>query len=133
MIDKVSNTIIMKEKADFISLNSGLISSKLENDFTRSDTENNLQILLFYDTRIDDLPEIKFELLMRNTPIIHENNYESSIKIIFHIARMIDEANYSEDGKERLRNKLRLYTKYFGYDNNDLFKNKQFVRLIEKS
>ena len=133
MIDRINNTMILKEKADFLSLNSGLIASKLENDFTKSDTENNLQILLFYDTRIDELPEIKFELLMKNIPIIYENNYESSIKIIFHIAKMIDEANYTKDGKERLRNKLRLYIKYFNCDNKDLVKNKQFVRLIEKS
>ena len=133
MIDKISNAMILKEKADFIYLNSGLIASKLDNDFTKFDTENNLQILLFYDTRIDDLPEIKFEILMKNTPVTYENNYESSMKIIFHIAKMIDESNYTVDGKERLRDKLRLYTKYFNYDNKDLIKNKQFVILIEKS
>ena len=133
MIDRISNEMFIKEKADFLYLNSGLIASKLDNDFSKFDTENNLQILLFYDTKIDDLPEIKFELLMKNTDIIYDNNYESSIKIIFHIAQMIDEANYTEDGKERLRDKLRLYTKYFNYDSKDLVKNKQFVRLIEKS
>lgn len=133
MIDKISNEMFLKEKADFLFLNSGLIASKLDNDFTKFDTENNLQILLFYDTRIDDLPEIKFELLMKNTPVIYENGYESSMKIIFHIAQLIDESNYTSDGKERLRDKLRLYTKYFNYDNKDLVKNKQFIRLIEKS
>lgn len=133
MIDKISNEMFLKEKADFLFLNSGLIASKLDNDFTKSNTENNLQILLFYDTRIDDLPEIKFELLMKNTPVIYENGYESSMKIIFHIAQLIDESNYTSDGKERLRDKLRLYTKYFNYDNKDLVKNKQFIRLIEKS
>ena len=133
MIDKISNEMYLKEKADFLFLNSGLLASKLENEFTKFDTENNLQILLFYDTKIDDLPEVKFELLMKNTPIIYENNYESSTKIIFHIARMIDNSNYTIDGKERLRDKLRLYMKYFNYDSKDLTKNKQFVRLIEKS
>lgn len=133
MIDKISNEMFIKEKADFIYLNSGLIASKLDNDFTKFDTENNLQILLFYDTKIDDLPEIKFELLIKNTPVIYESNYESSMKIIFHIAELIDESNYTADGKERLRDKLRLYNKYFNYDNKDLVKNKQFVRLIEKS
>lgn len=133
MIDKISSEMFIKEKADFIYLNSGLIASKLDNDFTKFDTENNLQILLFYDTKIDDLPEIKFELLMKNTPVIYESNYESSMKVIFHIAQLIDDSNYTADGKERLRDKLRLYSKYFNYDNKDLIKNKQFVRLIEKS
>lgn len=133
MNDKITNSMNVKEKAEFIYLNSGIILSKLENEFFCSDTENSLQILLFFDTKLDELTEIAFNLISKNCTVNHKNNYGSAIAIIFHMAFLIDNYEFSEDGKERLRNQLRLYTKYFSYDKDDLDKNKQYVRLYEKN
>lgn len=133
MSDRITNNMNIKEKADFIYLNSGIILSKLEDKFLCADTENNLQILLFFDTKLDELTEIAFNLINKNCTVNHNNNYESAIAIIFHMAFLIDNYEFNEDGKERLRNQLRLYTKYFSHDKDDLAKNKQYVRLYEKN
>lgn len=132
MKNEISNSMNIKEKADFVYLNSGIILSKLENEFDRADTENSLQILLFFDTKLDELTEIAFNLINKSCPVKHKNNYESAIAIIFHMAYLINSYQFNEDGKERLRNQLRLYTKYFNCDKDDLTKNKQYIRLYEK-
>lgn len=133
MKDKIANSIAIKEKAEFIYLNSGIILSKLDDEFLRVDVENNLQMILFFDTPLNELTENTFSLLNRTCPVIYPSNYESSIKIIFHMAYLIDNENFLEDGKERLRNQLRLYTKYFPYEEKDLIRNKQYVRFHEKN
>ena len=133
MQNKVDDNLIIKEKAEFLYLNSGLILSKLEDEFTQADTENHLQILLFYDTKLDDLVETKFSLLSKSNNVTYKNNYESSMDIIFHMARLINDSDFYEDGKYRLRDQLRRYTQYFPYDKADLVKNKKYVRLYEKN
>ena len=132
MKDKITNSMTIKEKAEFIYLNSGIILSKLNDEYLHIDTENNLQIILFFDTPLNELTENTFSLLNRNCPVIYKNNYSSAIAIIFHMAHLIDKENFLEDGKIRLRNQLRLYTKYFPYEGKDLIKNKKYVRLYEK-
>lgn len=131
MKNEISNSKNIKEKAEFVYLNSGIIRSKLEADFLRTDIENSLQILLFFDTKLNDLTDITFNLISKNCPVIYKNNYQSAIEIIFHMAYLINDYNYNEDGKERLRDQLRLYMRYFNYNKDDMVKNKQYVRLYD--
>ena len=133
MRNEISINLNAKEKAEFLYLNSGLILSKLNDDFNRNDTENHLQILLFYDTKLDDLVETKFSLLSKCCNVSYDNNYESAMNIIFHMANLINNSEFHEDGKARLRNQLRKYTKFFPYDKDDLIKNKKYVRFYEKN
>ncbi len=133
MQDKIANSITIKEKADFIYLNSGIILSKLNDEYLRTDIENHLQMILFFDTPLNELTENTFNLLNRNCPVIYQSNYNSAIEIIFHMAYLIDNENFLESGKERLRNQLRLYTKYFPYEEKDLIKNKKYIRFYEKN
>ena len=132
MSTEISNSINIKEKADFVFLNSGLILSKLKNEATRDDTTNGLQIILFCDNNLDSSVHIKFDLLSKNCDIIYENNYQSAMSIIFYMINFIDASNFNIDGKERLRNKLREYTKYFYCPENELVKNHQFIKFIPK-
>ena len=133
MQDRIAYKKNIKDKAEFIYLNSGIILSKLEDDYLRPDAENNLQIILFFDTKLGELSENVFNLLNRTCPVFHGNNYSSAIAIIFHMANMINECEFLEDGKERLRDQLRRYTEYFPYEQDDLVKNKKYVRLYEKN
>lgn len=123
----------IKEKSDFIYLNSGLILSKLNSTYDAFDTENELQILLLYDSSLEELYDIRFKLLLKNCDIIYENNYQSAMEIIFHIARLIENTIYDEEGKIRLRDKIRMYTKYFECDEKELVKNKKYIKFTEKN
>ena len=123
----------IKEKSDFIYLNSGLILSKLNSTYDAFDTENELQILLLYDSSLEELYDIRFKLLLKNCDIIYENNYQSAMEIIFHIARLIENTIYDEEGKIRLRDKIRIYAKYFECDEKELVKNKKYIKFTEKN
>lgn len=133
MHSEANRQLIIKEKADFIYFNSGIILSKLNNEFLKKDVENNLQILLLYDTNLNDYPNEKYSLISKTCDAKFPNNYESAIRIIFHLANLINTSAFHEDGKLRLRNKLREFPKYFECSKEDLEVNKKYVRLYEKN
>lgn len=123
----------IKEKSNFIYMNSGVILSKLENKLTSDETFNYLQILLLGDQSLEQLVEICCYLIYKNElNINHNNGYSSAIRIIFYVCEQINNSNYLEEGKKSLRNKLREYTKYFEYTNKDLEENKELVEFVYK-
>jgi len=106
----------IKEKTEFIYNNSGIICSKLINDDRTEDILNYLQVFLLCDLPIKELEEICNVLIKKDTHIYYENDYNSTIKILFSICNLINESDYSIEGKESLKNKIRKYMKYIKYD-----------------
>lgn len=122
--EEISN---IKNKANFIYMNSGIILSKLLNEKTMDDTLNHLQLILLCDSPLDKLNDVCCFLTSKNDiNTIYDNNYNSSIKIIFYICNFINTSDLQE-GKISLLNKLREYPKHFKCSENDLITNNQFV------
>ena len=94
-----NNELIIKEKSEFIYNNSGIISTKLSIDKKRENILNHLQVFFLCDLGISELKEICDELIKKDIPILLDNNYNSSINIIFSTCELINESDYTIDGK----------------------------------
>lgn len=131
MYTRKDEILNIKEKSNFVYMNSGIILSKLENKLSSDETFNYLQILLLGDQSLDQLVEICCYLIYKNDfNNQYENGYSSAIRIIFYICEQINESDYLEEGKRSLRDKLRDYTKYFECTNKDLEENRKLVEFV---
>ena len=122
-----NNELNIKEKAEFIYNNSGIISTKLSIDKKREDILNHLQVFFLCDLGITELKEICDEL------ILLDNNYNSSINIIFSICELINESDYTIDGKISLKNKIRKYVMYLKYDESIRALNNNYVKVKKET
>lgn len=120
-----------REKANFIYANSGIICTKIQNEKFRQDTLNELQKLLLYNDSLENM-NATMESLCNKSNFVNfcMNNYFNSISIIFELCHQINESNLDLETKKKLRNKLRIYTRYFKVDEqDDLRKNNKFVKI----
>lgn len=126
---KIDDILNIKEKSDFIFANSGIISYKLNDPGSYEDILNHLQVFLLCDLSLEQLNEICFFLSdKKNIRQFNDNNYSNFIRIIFTVCEFVNQSNYSEEGKISLRNKLREYTKYHDYTEEDMKKNEKYVK-----
>lgn len=126
---KIDDILNIKEKSDFIFANSGIISYKLNDHGSYEDILNHLQVFLLCDLSLEQLSEICFFLSdKKNIRQFNDNNYSNFIRIIFTVCEFVNQSNYSEEGKISLRNKLREYTKYHDYTEEDMKKNEKYVK-----
>lgn len=128
-----NNELNIKEKAEFIYNNSGIISTKLSIDKKREDILNHLQVFFLCDLGITELKEICDELIKKDIPILLDNNYNSSINIIFSICELINESDYTIDGKISLKNKIRKYVMYLKYDESIRALNNNYVKVKKET
>lgn len=128
-----NNELNIKEKAEFIYNNSGIISTKLSIDKKREDILNHLQVFFLCDLGISELKEICDELIKKDIPILLDNNYNSSINIIFSICELINESDYTIDGKTSLKNKIRKYMMYLKYDESIRALNNSYVKVKKET
>ena len=113
--------------------NSGIISTKLSIDKKREDILNHLQVFFLCDLGISELKEICDELIKKDIPILLDNNYNSSINIIFSICELINESDYTIDGKTSLKNKIRKYMMYLKYDESIRALNNSYVKIKKET
>mgnify|MGYP004512688575 CR=1 FL=1 len=120
-----------REKANFIYANSGIICTKIQNENFRQDTLNELQSLLLYNDSLENMKATMESLCNKSNFVnFYINNYFNSISIIFELCHQINESNLDLETKKKLRNKLRIYTRYFKVDEqDDLRKNNKFVKI----
>ena len=128
-----NNELNIKEKAEFIYNNSGIISTKLSIDKKRENILNHLQVFFLCDLGISELKEICDELIKKDIPILLDNNYNSSINIIFSICELINESDYTIDGKTSLKNKIRKYMMYLKYDESIRALNNSYVKVKKET
>lgn len=129
-IDNRTDEILnIKKTSEFIFLNSGIILDQLTNEKTKESMENYLQILLLCNFPFEENIEICQEISSVSKNNKHKNNYTSAINIIFIMVEYIMTSGYNDEGKERLRNKLRQHARHFECPNKLLKENKQFVKL----
>lgn len=123
----------IKEKSNFLYMNSGIILTKLENSLTSDETFNYLQILLLGDQSLDQLVEICCYLIHKNELVSkYKDGYNAAIRTIFYVAEQIINSDYLEEGKTSLRNKLREYTRHFECNDEDLKDNNKLVEFVYK-
>jgi len=128
-----NNELNIKEKAEDIYNISGIISTKLSIDKKREDILNHLQVFFLCDLGISELKEICDELIKKDIPILLDNNYNSSINIIFSICELINESDYTIDGKTSLKNKIRKYMMYLKYDESIRALNNSYVKVKKET
>lgn len=125
---QTKESVIIKEKSDFIMNNSGLIFSKLNNKKTYGETIDNLAYILLTTSEMAESDiQIKVNDLLGKTDNItinYTNSYENSLKIIFELCRYINKMLKDEQQKANILNILRKYPKRFitpndGYIDND--------------
>lgn len=131
MITRTDEIKIMKEKANFIFNNSGVIYTKLLNQYTFSETSNILQTLLLCNSSIQNFNSICTDLISKKENFYYENNsYKCAIGIIFEICNQVNSSNLDISEQKALRNILRQYTRYFKIDENyDLRNNNHFIKI----
>jgi len=130
MGQKKENQII-KEKADFIMNNSGVIFSKLSNKKTYEETIDNLAYILLTTSEMTESDiQIKVnDLLGKKDNIIinYTNSYENSIRIIFELCKYINNMLKDDQQKINILNILRKYPKRFIAPNNGFIENNNLV------
>jgi len=121
----------IKEKADFIMNNSGLIFSKLSNPKTYEETIDNLAYILLTTSEMTESDiQIKVnDLLGKKDNIIinYTNSYENSIRIIFELCKYINNMLKDDQQKINILNILRKYPKRFIAPNNGFIENNNLV------
>lgn len=124
----------IKEKADFIYKNSGIIWSKLNDPLKYEEAVNNLQVLLLCNYTLDEDLCVCKELLQSKTANKHyDNGYNASMKIIFYMTNFINNNSNLTKNKEALKDRLRQFTKCFYATNKELLDNNEFVKLKIKN
>lgn len=127
-----NNDLKIKEKADFIYFNSGIICSKLINNDKKEEVLNYLQVFLLCDLPICELEETCEFLKEKDTTILFDNNYDSSIKIIFSICNLINKSDYTIEGKISLIDKIRKYMKFITFDESIQAYNNDYVKIKKR-
>lgn len=129
---------IIKQKADFIMNNSGILIRKIENETTKDETINGLIIILLSDLSIEhsELNNIAKDLISQS--IMHhndyDNNYQNAIKVIFILCFNINKLIKNDSQRRNLLDIIRKYPQKFKCSKREQLEvNQKYVKYNEES
>lgn len=130
------HSVIIKQKADFIYNNSGILVYKLENEATKDETINELTIILLSSLPLEnsELNNMATDLtnsssLRRNN---YDNNYHNAIKVIFTLCLYINKHITDDNQRATLLDIIRKYPQKFeSIQYEDLEKNGELIKYDE--
>lgn len=127
---------IIKQKADFIYNNSGILVYKLENEATKDETINELTIILLSNLPLENSELNSMAKGLTNNSSLHHNNYtnnyHNAIKVIFTLCLYINMHITDDNQRSTLLDIIRKYPQKFEFiQNDDLEKNAKFIKYDE--